>query len=83
MSQYNSITRSSNLFSSAPPSAGTTNSMAEGGGASQERRQLIDTLITPIIKIGKDSGYEIAENYDIKKGRNYKYKYKQNMSQGQ
>lgn len=67
MSQYNSNTRNSNLSPSSH-SAGTTNSMVEGGGASQERRQLIDTLMTPIIKIGKDSGYEIVENCDLGAG---------------
>lgn len=66
MSGY-SNTRSSNLFSSTPPSGGTAKPMAEGGSG-RERHQLIDTLIAPIIKIGKDSGYEIAENYDLGAG---------------
>lgn len=37
-------------------------------GSGRERRQLIDTLIAPVIKIGKDSGYEIIENYDLGAG---------------
>jgi hypothetical protein len=70
MSQYNS-TRDSNLFTSTPPSAGeTAKSMAEGGssGGGLERHQLIDTLIAPVIKIGKDSYYEVSENYDLGAG---------------
>ena len=67
MSEYSSNTRNSNLFFATHPSAGTTNSIAEGGG-SRERQQLIDTLIAPIVKIGKDSGYEISENYDLGAG---------------
>lgn len=66
MSQYNN-TRSSNLFSSTPPSGGTAKPLAEGDSG-RERQQLIDTLIAPIIKIGKDSGYEITENYDLGAG---------------
>jgi hypothetical protein len=38
------------------------------GGSSRERHQLIDTLIAPVIKTGKDSGYEISENYDLGAG---------------
>ncbi|MGH9986842.1 MAG: hypothetical protein ACRD8W_23090, partial [Nitrososphaeraceae archaeon] len=67
MSQYSNNTRSSNLFSSTPPSADTAKPMAEACSG-RERQQLIDTLIAPIIKIGKDSGYEIAENYDLGAG---------------
>jgi hypothetical protein len=48
------------LFTSTPPSTKTV--------SGQERRQLIDTLIAPIFEIGKDSGYEISENYDLDAG---------------
>ncbi len=35
---------------------------------SQKRLQLIDTLKTPIIQMGRDLGYEVIENYDLGAG---------------
>jgi hypothetical protein len=35
---------------------------------SQERLQLIDTLMAPIIQMGRDLGYEVIENYDLGAG---------------
>jgi hypothetical protein len=29
------------------------------------RQQLIDTLVAPVIKIGKNYGYEVTENFDL------------------
>ena len=34
----------------------------------QERLQLIDTLKAPIIQMGRDRGYEVAENFDLGAG---------------
>jgi hypothetical protein len=35
---------------------------------SQKRLQLIDTLKTPIIQMGRDLGYEVIENYNLGAG---------------
>src|SRR5215210_8156228 len=46
--------------SSSPPSPAEQNS--------QEGLQLIDTLKAPIIRMGRDLGYEVIENYDLGAG---------------
>src|SRR5437763_16725328 len=34
----------------------------------QEKLQMIDTMKAPIVQIGKTSGYEVIENYDLGAG---------------
>lgn len=41
---------------------------SESGRNAQEKLQLIDTLKAPIIQMGRDSGYEVIENFDLGAG---------------
>jgi hypothetical protein len=43
----------------------TYTSYNEGEQQSQQRLQMIDTLKAPIIEMGRNLGYEVAENYDL------------------
>jgi hypothetical protein len=40
----------------------------EGEQVSQNKLQMIDTLKSPIIEMGRNLGYEIVENYDLGAG---------------
>jgi hypothetical protein len=44
------------------------NSYSNPERRAQERRQLIETLKTPIIQLGRDMGYEVIENHDLGAG---------------
>jgi hypothetical protein len=44
------------------------NAYSDSEQRSQERRQLLETLKTPVIQLGRDMGYEVIENHDLGAG---------------
>ena len=44
------------------------NAYSDSEQRTQERRQLLETLKTPVIQLGRDMGYEVIENHDLGAG---------------
>ena len=44
------------------------NAYSDSEQRTQEKRQLLETLKTPVIQLGRDMGYEIIENHDLGAG---------------